>query len=34
MPTFARIELDGDVVKSADIYLFDGANKVHRVADG
>ena len=34
MPSFARVDLDGDTVSSRDVYVFEGAGKVTRLPEG
>jgi UDP-2,3-diacylglucosamine pyrophosphatase LpxH len=34
VPTFVRVELDGDAVTAADVHFFDGASKTDRVPNG
>jgi hypothetical protein len=34
LPTFARIEIEEGLLRSADLYLFDGADRIARMPDG
>jgi hypothetical protein len=34
VPTFARIDLDGTTVEQADVYVYEGGERIERVPDG